>query len=157
MDRFWSKVEKTDTCWNWTACKNNTGYGLFSINNMMILSHRFSYELHKGKIPIGLEIDHLCRNRLCCNPDHLEAVTGKENIMRGDTGKAFGQRQKFKTHCPKGHPYSGDNLYIKPNGQRNCKECCRISKRVHREKLFNLLLNDNTNERIPQTHKTRDY
>mgnify|MGYP001567469602 FL=1 len=125
---FWSKIYKTDSCWNWIMGKSDSGYGRFSYNGKTVRAHRFSYELHNGKIPFDKEIDHLCRNRLCCNPEHLEAVNHLENVRRGEDGFL----QKSKTHCPKGHEYSGINLYIRKNGWRNCKECKREAVRKYR-------------------------
>ena len=86
LERFFNKVNKTDTCWLWTSAKNIDGYGIFRINGKNILSHRLSYELYIGKIPEGLQIDHLCRVRDCVNPDHLDPVTQAENIRRGLSG-----------------------------------------------------------------------
>ena len=81
-DRFWSKVEKSETCWLWTGAKINSGYGLFSVNDRRVLAHRFAYELLIGPIPAGLTVDHLCYIRACIRPDHLEAVTMGENTRR---------------------------------------------------------------------------
>ena len=75
----------------------------------MIQAHRVAYELVKGKIPAGLELDHLCRNRICCNPAHLEAVTGRENSLRGVSPWA---KNACATHCPRGHPYDAENTYV---------------------------------------------
>ena len=132
-ERFWEKVEKTDYCWNWTATKSKRGYGTFRIDDKMIRVHRFSYELHKGKILNGLTIDHLCRNRSCVNPDHLEAVTIKKNTLRG-IGPA--SQNVKKTHCPKGHKYSGSNLYVL-NGTRYCKTCKLDNQRKQRNTSLN--------------------
>lgn len=87
-----------------------------------VLVHRKVYELLVGPIPDGMTIDHLCRNRKCCNPDHLEVVTMRENVLRGTGPTAEKYRQ---THCIRGHLLSGDNLYITPQGRRECRECCR--------------------------------
>ena len=81
--RFWAKVNKTDTCWLWTASKNWGGYGSFRVNKKKVTAHRYSYEIYKGKIPNGLQLDHLCRNRACVNPEHHEPVTNRENVVRG--------------------------------------------------------------------------
>lgn len=123
LDIFWSKVEKTESCWLWLGYKINSGYGKFVYKGENMLSHRLSYQLHKGKIPQGLEIDHLCRVKHCVNPDHLEAVTRKENQIRG---MGFISIESKKTHCPQGHPYSGDNLFIDYKGGRRCRKCSRV-------------------------------
>lgn len=81
--RFWEKVKKTSTCWNWIACKDIDGYGRFHVGPKLVGAHRYSYELHKATIPKDLVIDHLCRNHACVNPDHLEPVTDRENRRRG--------------------------------------------------------------------------
>ena len=126
MDRFLSKVEKTDTCWVWNAARNEFGYGYF-FNKKMVRSHRFSYELHKGKIPEDKEIDHICKNRRCVNPEHLEAVTRRENIRRSDN---FISKEMNVTHCPHGHEYNEENTYLNKN-----KRYCRIC-RYERNKIY---------------------
>lgn len=130
MERFWAKVDKTDTCWLWTATVTKGGYGMFYFNGHHVYAHRFAYEWFVGPIPAGLQIDHVrsrgCRHRHCVNPAHLEAVTQRENLLRGDTISA---RAAAATHCPQGHPYSGDNLQVRKTGKRNCRECHREQNR----------------------------
>jgi len=132
LQRFWIKVKKSNNCWEWQASKNNKGYGTFWHNKKYVKAHRVSYELFKGLIPQDLTIDHLCRNRKCVNPEHLEAVTMKENTLRGIGFSAINKR---KTQCPKGHPYSGDNLFIRKTGGRGCKICAGNAQRRHRLKI----------------------
>lgn len=121
---FWSKVETPRTwgeCWEWTAAKRSDGYGAFRSGGKLTGAHRLAYEQVIGKIPIGKQIDHLCRNRVCVNPYHLQPVTQKENILRGESPSA---KQARQTHCKHGHPLSGDNISIVRNGRgRNCKTC----------------------------------
>lgn len=116
---FESKINKTDDCWLWTGAKQNRGYG----NYRSKLAHRVSYERYIGPIPNGLTIDHLCRNRLCVNPAHLEPVTQYENNMRGQTVVAI---NKKKTHCSNGHELSGANVKVairKDGIRRVCRKC----------------------------------
>jgi hypothetical protein len=127
-ERFWEKVRHSDDlfgCWEWTASRDDLGYGYFSPSGgNRVPAHAYAYRLVVGEVPDGLELDHLCRNPSCVNPAHLEPVTHRENLMRGESPMAKNAR---KTHCIHGHPFSGDNLYIIPStGDRMCKTCARI-------------------------------
>lgn len=126
-----SKIRKTDSCWEWTGCKVK-GYGQISINKRRYYTHRVVYELLVGEIPKGLQLDHLCRNRSCVNPTHLEPVTSKENLRRGNSPSAINKR---KTECLRGHELLNNNVWVAPNGSRKCRECSRIRKREYRMKL----------------------
>ena len=133
VQRFWAKVEKTETCWLWTAYTQN-GYGRFWVGNKMRKAHRVAYEMSVGMIPEGLTLDHLCRVRNCVNPAHLEPVTAKENTLRGD---AVGAINSAKTHCKQGHPFEGENLYIGPDGKRKCRSCGRAKAERYRQRKGN--------------------
>jgi hypothetical protein len=130
--RFWSRVDKTPTCWIWTGHLNKpTAYGHFRIADdapgvkSKILAHRLSWYLFGNTVPEGMELDHLCRNRRCVNPAHLELVTHTENVRRGVSPSALHAQ---KTHCPQGHPLSGSNLKLSKNGKGRIARCCRICK-----------------------------
>ena len=126
--RFWAWIEKDPQtgCWNWTAYKTPRGYGLLklekSAGGKLVMTHRLSYEMHKGPIPEGLVIDHLCENIACCNPDHLRVTTQRNNVLRGIGAPAQNAR---KTHCKRGHPLPEN---------RKCKPCRQIRARELRER-----------------------
>jgi hypothetical protein len=121
-ERFWAKVQapvSPDECLIWIGARQSLGYGSFRVEGKTLKAHRFSYELNVGLIPEGLVIDHLCRNRACVRPDHLEPVTQKVNVHRGEGVAAVKAR---KTHCHKGHELAGKNLRVDSYG-RHCRAC----------------------------------
>jgi hypothetical protein len=120
---FWSRVEKQGECLIWTRYCNEKGYPYFYDGKRMRRAHIVAYELMIGSVPEGLELDHLCRVRHCVNPDHLEAVTHRVNMLRSESPQLTGIINRSKTHCNYGHPFSGDNLYILKGGGRQCKIC----------------------------------
>lgn len=108
-------------CWEWTGCKTNGRYGRVAVaDRKQALAHRYVYELSVGKIPEGLTLDHLCNNPPCVNPEHLEPVTLRVNLLRGRTGLNL-----LKTHCPQGHPYDEENTYLLRGKWRRCRTCVR--------------------------------
>lgn len=125
FERFMAKVIILENgCWLWTGTKSGKGYGKMrlSVNQrrQMVLAHRFSYEHFISKIEDGKVIDHLCRNRSCVNPHHLEPVTNRQNILRGI---GFAAINAAKTHCPQGHEYTPENTYLWRHGGRICRTC----------------------------------
>ncbi|HET6917593.1 MAG TPA: HNH endonuclease signature motif containing protein [Acidimicrobiales bacterium] len=121
--RIWRRIDASTDCWVYRGRLNTQGYGdaTSAKAERRVLVHRFVYELLRGPIPNGLDLDHLCRVRACCNPDHLEPVTHRVNMLRGEAPTSINAR---KTHCDYGHPLSGDNLNLVPNG-RQCRTCTR--------------------------------
>jgi len=123
-------------CWEWKLQADREGYGRLTrrrrdaegkpLKSRTLAAHRASYEAFVGPIPCGLVIDHLCRNTRCVNPQHLEAVTNRENLLRA-------ARARYKTHCPKGHQLSGENLYVW-RGTRICRSCNRIAAKTYHAK-----------------------
>ena len=138
-ERFWDHVwaEPMSGCWLFVAGDNGYGYGSLLCNRdddfptSRVYAHRLSYEMHVGPIAPGLEIDHKCRVRCCVNPDHLEAVTRKENARRSLPFVRMAQRKRveMRTHCPSGHKFSPDNTRIHGDGYRVCITCSRAACR----------------------------
>lgn len=123
MDLLMSKVHLAPGgCWDWTGALDRGGYGRTWSWTKVVAAHRLSYELRVGPIPVGLDLDHLCRNRRCVNPDHLEPVTRRENVLRGEGPSGQAAR---RTHCPTGHALEGDNLLPAKllKGKRECRKC----------------------------------
>lgn len=118
MLRFWSKVDKSGECWNWTAYRNRDGYGRFYLNGSYVNAHRLAWVMHNGSIPDGLTVDHVCRNRACVKLSHLRLLTRGENVLAG-TG--YSGRNKRKQVCPRGHAYD----IVFKNGKRWCRACKR--------------------------------
>jgi len=131
--RFLDKIKYVDDCWLWFAHTTPGGYGIYWNGKEQVYAHRFSYTFYKGEISNGLEIDHLCRKRNCVNPNHLEAVTRSENTKRGLLPQILRERQKSKTHCPKGHEYNLENTYHRPDrpNDRDCRICRNEARRNH--------------------------
>ena len=126
-DRFWSKVDKSGECWEWTGSLSPEGYGRISVGGRPMYAHRLSCEDAHGPIPDGYTVDHLCRVRKCVRPDHLEPVTQRENCLRGESPAAKHAR---KTHCVHGHEFTRENTYVRPDSPpgrpyRECRTCIR--------------------------------
>jgi hypothetical protein len=129
-ERLFSKVDATGICWLWTRAKARNGYGVINLGRQSgtRVVHRVVWELLVGPIPDGTELDHVCRVRACCNPDHLEPVTRAVNVARGSR-RAGAQRQ---TQCRNGHRFTPENTL--PNGLRGraCRECKNDANRRYR-------------------------
>lgn len=132
LERFMAKVREDPAtgCWLWTACVNADGYGKFRHEGQSCLAHRVAYEHFVGPIPAGLHLDHVkargCTTTSCVAPAHLEPVTCRENLLRGDTLPA---RNLAKSHCPQNHPYDEVNTYVTRTGMRQCHTCRAAAKR----------------------------
>jgi hypothetical protein len=129
--KLWSLVDRNGPggCWSLRRKLSESGYALFTANGVTAYAHRTVYELVKGRIPDGRELDHVCRNRWCVNPDHLEPVQPRENIMRGE---GICARNSWKTHCANGHLLTVDNVIVKSknNGRNLSRQCrtCRLAQ-----------------------------
>lgn len=132
IDRFQTKYIVTDAgCWRWTDRLNEDGYGRLLISRRTAYAHRIAYELYIGPIPIGLTIDHLCRNRACVNPGHLETVTNAENHARIP---AHLRRRLPKTHCKRGHLFNEANTYHFITDGHPARQCRACKAQLAREK-----------------------
>lgn len=131
LDQFWARVDKSGPggCWLWIGSHHPKGYGKVRAFGQSKLVHRFAYEVLVGPIPAGMTLDHLCRIRHCVNPAHLEPVTNRENILRGEAPPAV---NATKTHCGNGHPFNAANTYITPHGYRHCRACNRLAAAAYK-------------------------
>lgn len=125
-------VVQESGCWDWIGSRDIGGYGRIMINRVSRPAHRYVWELANGKVPLGLELDHLCRNRACVRPDHLEPVTHKVNCLRG---AGLGAINSKKTHCPHGHPYTAANTYRYARGARFCRTCTKAGVKKYQQRV----------------------
>lgn len=131
IERFWSKVAKTQTCWHWTGRLDAKGYGHLHLisdgRRMRARAHRVSLQISGVEVPDDLVVDHICRVRHCVNPEHLRVVTQTENTLAGIGITAINAR---KTHCPRGHEYTAENTSVR-SGKRHCRACHIINQRAY--------------------------
>lgn len=133
-ERFERFIEREEGgCWLWQGTRIPSGYGYFTVSSgVKRTAQRVSWELFRGPIPDGMHIDHLCRNRGCVNPDHLEPVTPNENWRRGFSPTAV---NKQKAVCQNGHPLDEANTYVDARGYRRCRICTRVHRRTQTSAL----------------------
>jgi hypothetical protein len=130
-ERFEARIDRDEStgCWVWKGTLNRTGYGLLSVDAKYVLVHRWGYEQFVKPIPDGMTLDHLCRNRACVNPAHLDVVTNRTNVLRGMSPSAVIHRQGV---CKHGHEMTSDNVYVPPKNPRH-RQCRTCRKRISRE------------------------
>ena len=148
--RFWDKVDKDGPiikpelgkCWVWIAGKDKYGYGKFSFKNRKVLAHKLSYIMSIGPVPNGLVLDHLCENRACSRPEHLQPVTDKVNLLRGNTAAS---NHAIKTCCPREHLLEIPNLVPSQLklGRRSCLSCARANSYLARHDGDHKVISDN--------------
>ena len=133
MADFWNHVIKDQDrgyitpCWIWIGAKFSNGYGHLRRNYKDLLAHKFAFEAQNGPVPSGLVLDHLCQQKACVRPEHLEPVTQRINLLRGTGASAVNAR---KTHCPQGHQYTESNIYRR-YGQRYCRACMKARAKTN--------------------------
>ena len=159
-ERFWRKVRVNDEtgCWEWISPLRSDGYGVFGLKiggvQRTLRAHRLTYEAVNGPIPEGLECDHLCRVRRCCNPVHIEAVTRKVNLNRGDVAETQRRRHAAVTHCPQGHEYTPSNTLLwQKDGvlSRRCRTCER-ERGERRRRVVGMAIGDPATANRAKTH-----
>lgn len=126
-----SKIDAGGVCWEWTSGCFSSGYGVFHVCRKAYRAHRVVYEWLVGPIPKDLQPDHLCRNRKCVNPDHIELVTAKVNTLRSNNPAANNAR---RTSCVNGHALVESNVYRTRDGRRQCRACIKLRAEKHKMK-----------------------
>lgn len=141
-ERFWKRVNKTDSCWEWTGGLDTMGYGMLRVpaprsSNKKVRVSRYSWELHNGPIPNGLFVCHTCDNKKCVRPDHLWLGTASDNML--DMHRKKRHSMAARAECKHGHPLSGDNLYSygPDNRWRGCRTCRLENSRKYEKKQQN--------------------
>lgn len=126
-------VVQENGCWEWTGAIDQCGYGRLNVGGKVWLAHRMIFERTNGPIPEGMQCDHLCRHRSCVNPDHIEVVSQRENLLRG---VGWAAKNAAKTTCSRGHPLTGENLkaWELARGSRICRTCYVDWRRAHRHR-----------------------
>lgn len=119
-DRFWAKVEVSETCWEWQGYRTRLGYGQIKVAGRVVYAHRFALEASGEVLDDALVVDHLCRNRACVRPSHLEQVSQRVNVLRGESPMAHQARQ---AECKRGHAFTDDNTITDRVGKRRCRTC----------------------------------
>lgn len=135
------KIDEESGCWIYLGYADPAGYARVGYQGKSKRVHQVSFWHFKGEVPEGYEIDHLCRNKRCFNPEHLEAVTKRTNMLRGIVWEVSGKYNQAKTHCVRGHPYAGDNLVeriqmgvLGPRVSRHCRKCINMYARNARKR-----------------------
>lgn len=141
---FWKRVDKDgpNGCWIWQGACDQHGYGSMTIDYKRHKAHRLAFELLKEPLIVGMVLDHLCRNPACVNPDHLEQVSQKENVRRGDAVWVNGLRNAQKTHCKNGHAFTSENTYRPKSGGRVCRKCMVMWQRQYQQRRAGLITED---------------
>jgi hypothetical protein len=134
IERLFARVEKRPHgCWIWTGALNGAGYGAIGSGGKVLRTHRVAYEHLVGPIPDGLQLDHLCRVRSCCNPAHLEPVTNHENWLRGEHHVVKAIRDGV---CKRGHDLTTGDVYVRRNGGILCRRCVLANNRAYRLRVI---------------------